>query len=196
MEVRGNAAYGVGLLCQYASFDISSVYEPILKALYQILHTADQKALSLQDDEATRETIDRAFSNVCGCVARMILKHENLVPLDQTIPAILSHLPLQTGFEEYTPIFELIMKLYQDNNSIITKETPKVVEIFAAVFTKENERIKLEQESTLGREENMERLKQFQTEEMKSRVIELLKFLNSNYDGVVASNPVLAPLIA
>lgn len=196
LEVRGNAAYGVGLLCQYASFDISSVCEPILKALYQILHTADQKALSLQDDEATRETIDRAFSNVCGCVARMVLKHENLVPLDQTIPAILSHLPLQTGFEEYTPIFELIMKLYQDNNSIITKETPKVVEIFAAIFTKESERIKLEQESTLGREENMERLKQFQTEEMKLRVIELLKFLNSNYDSVVASNPVLAPLIA
>ncbi|KAG0666476.1 hypothetical protein C6P44_003150 [Monosporozyma unispora] len=196
LEVRGNAAYGVGLLCQYAPFDVSAVYEPILKALYQILNTADQKALAAEDDEATREIVDRAYSNVSGCVGRMILKHENLVPLDQTIPAILSHLPFQTGYEEYTPIFELIMKLYQENNAIITKETPRVVEIFAAIFTKENERIKLEQESTLGREENMERLRQFQTDEIKLRVVELLKFLNSNYDGIVAANAVLALVIA
>lgn len=196
LEVRGNAAYGVGLLCQYATFDVSAVYEPILKALYQILSTADQKALAIEDDEATREIIDRAFSNVSGCVARMALKHENLVPLEQTVPTLLSHMPFQTGFEEYTPVFELIMKLYQNNNEIITKETPKIVEIFATIFTKESERIKLEQESTLGREENMERLRQFQTDDMKQKIVELLKYLNNTYDGIVAQNPVLAPVIA
>ncbi|CCK69452.1 karyopherin KAP123 KNAG_0C03450 [Huiozyma naganishii CBS 8797] len=196
LEVRGNAAYGVGLLCEYAQFDVSSIYDPILKALYQILNTADQKGLTAEDDEATREIIDRAYSNVCGCVARMALKHENLIPLAQTVPSLISHMPFQTGFEEYTPVFELIMKLYQDSNEVITKETPKIIEIFAAVFTKEKERIQLEQESTLGREENMERLKQFQTEDMKQKVIALLKYLDTTYGGIVAQNAVLAPVIA
>lgn len=196
LEVRGNAAYGVGVLCEYASFDVSAIYGPVLKAMYELLTTADQKALTADDDDATREIIDRAYANASGCVARMTLKHENFVPLEQTIPALLAHLPLRTGFEEYNSIFELIMKLYQNNNSVITGATPKIVELFGVVFTKENERIKLEQESTLGREENMERLKQFQNEEMKQKVVALLKYLNSTYDGIVAQNPVLASVIA
>lgn len=196
LEVRGNSAYGVGLLCEYAPFDISAIFEPVLKAMYELLSTADQKSLSSEDDEATREIIDRAYANASGCVARMTLKNESLVPLEQTVPALLAHLPLKTGYEEYNPIFQLIMKLYQDNNAVITNQTPKVIEFFAAVFTKDNERIKLEQESTLGREENMERLKQFQNEEMKEKVVQLLKYINGTYDGIVAQNPVLAPVIA
>ncbi|AQZ14840.1 KAP123 (YER110C) [Zygosaccharomyces parabailii] len=196
LEVRGNAAYGVGLLCQYANFDVSAIYGIVLKAMYELLTTADQKALAAEDDDVTREIIDRAYANASGCVARMILKHESYVPLDQTVPAMLEHMPLKTGFEEYEPIFELIMKLYQANNAVITNATPKVVELFAEVFTKENERLKLERESTLGREENMERLKQFQTDDMRLKVVELLKYLNSTYDGVVAQNPVLAAVIA
>ncbi|EDO19571.1 hypothetical protein Kpol_1018p104 [Vanderwaltozyma polyspora DSM 70294] len=196
LEVRGNAAYGVGLLCQYAPFDVSAIFEPVLKAMYQLLSAADQKSLTAEDDEATREILDRAFANACGCVSRMILKNQALIPLEQTIPALLAHLPLNTGYEEYEPIFQVIMKLYQDNNATITAQTPKVVEFLAAVFTKDNERIKLEQESTLGREENMERLKQFQTEEMRQKVVELLKYINSNFNGIVAQNQVLAPVIA
>ncbi|QLG73361.1 hypothetical protein HG535_0E04450 [Zygotorulaspora mrakii] len=196
LEVRGNAAYGVGLLCEYAPFDVSAIYGPVLKAMYELLTTADQKALTAEDDEATREIIDRAFANASGCVARMALKHEGSVPLEQTLPALLAHLPLKTGFEEYAPIFELIMKMYQNNNPVISEATPKVIEIFTSVFTNENERVKLEQESTLGREENMEKLKQFQDEETRQKVIELLKYLNGRYDGIVAQNPILAAVIA
>ncbi|AGO13583.1 AaceriAGL298Cp [[Ashbya] aceris (nom. inval.)] len=196
LEVRGNAAYGVGLLIQYAQFDVSAVYEPVLKAMYQLLNTADQKVLTANDDEATKEIIDRAFANATGCVARMTLRNETLVPLEHTLPALLSHLPLNTGYEEYDPIFELTIKLYQANNSLIIAETPRIIEFFAAVFTKDNERIQLEKESTLGREENMDKLKQFQSQEMRQRVVELLKFLNQTYNGIVAQNAVLAPVIA
>ncbi|AET40995.1 karyopherin KAP123 Ecym_7146 [Eremothecium cymbalariae DBVPG len=196
LEVRGNAAYGVGILIQYAQFDVSAVYEPVLKAMYELLNTADQKILASQDDEATKEIIDRAFANSTGCVARMTLKNQNLVPLEHTLPALLSHLPLKTGYEEYDPIFELIIKLYQSNNSLIINKTPRIIEFFATVFTKENERIQLEKESTLGREENMDKLKQFQTEEIKLKVVELLKFLNQTYNGVVAQNSILAAVIA
>ncbi|AMD20453.1 HDL291Cp [Eremothecium sinecaudum] len=196
LEVRGNAAYGVGLLIRYAQFDVSAVYEPVLKAMYELLSTADQKMLAAEDDEATKEIMDRAFANATGCVARMALKHQNLVPLEHTIPALLSHLPLKTGYEEYDPIFEFIISLYLSKNPLIINETPRVVELFAAVFTKDNERIQLEKESTLGREENMDKLRQFQTEEMKHKVVELLKFLNQSYNGVVSQNPVLAAVVA
>lgn len=196
LEVRGNAAYGVGLLVQYASFDISSIYEPVLKAMYELLNTADEKALTLEDNEATREIIDRAYANATGCVARMTLKHEKLVPLEHTLPALLSHLPLNTGYEEYEPIFELIIKLYQSNHDLIINETPNVVKIFSSVFEKENERIQLEKESTLGREENMDRMKQFQSQATKEKVVDLLKYLNQNYNGIVSQDPILAQVIA
>ncbi|SCU95251.1 LAME_0F11386g1_1 [Lachancea meyersii CBS 8951] len=196
LEVRGNAAYGVGLLCKYASFDVSAIYPPVLRAMYELLSTADQKALAAEDDEATREIVDRAFANATGCVARMTLKNETLVPLEHTLPALLGHLPLNTGYEEYDPIFELIVNLYQSNNNLIVNETPKVLDFFEAVFTKEAERVRLEQESTLGREENMDRMKQFQSSEMQTKVIDLLKYLNTTYNGAVAQKPVLAQVIA
>ena len=196
LEVRGNAAYGVGLLCQYAPFDVSAIYEPVLRAMYELLSTADQKALAAEDDEATREIVDRAYANATGCVARMTLKNEALVPLEHTLPALLNHLPLNTGYEEYDPIFELIMKLYQSNNNLIVNETPRVIDFFEAVFTKEAERVKLDQESTLGREENMDRMKQFKSAEVQTKVVDLLKYLNTTYNGVVSQKPVLAQVIA
>ena len=104
---------------------------------------------------------------------------EAIEPVSYTHLDVYKRQPLHTGFEEYNPIFELIMKLYQENSPVVTNETPRIIEIFSVVFTKENDRVKLEKESTLGREENMERLKQFQTEEMKHKVVELLKYLNT-----------------
>lgn len=196
LEVRCNASYGIGLLIEYSSFDVSAVYTPVLKSLYEILSVADEKNLVSEDDEATKEIVDRTFSNVCGCVARMTLKHQNLVPLEHTLPALLNHLPFNTAFEEYDPIFKLFLKLFQEQNSIIVKEAPKVIEIFGTVFEKEAERIELETNSTLGREENLEKRKQFQTEEIKQQVIELLKHLNQQFNGAVAQNPVLAQVIA
>lgn len=196
LEVRGNAAYGIGLLIEYAPFDISSIYQPVLKSLYEVLNVADEKSLAAEDDEATKEIVERTFSNVCGCVARMTLKNQNLVPLEHTIPALLAHLPLVTAFEEYDPIYKLVIKLYQEQNSAIISQTPKLVEVFATVFTKESERIDLEKNSTLGREENLDKMKQFQTEEIKQQIVELLKHLNQQFNGVVSQNSVLAQVIA
>ncbi|KAL6937874.1 hypothetical protein ACO0RG_004398 [Hanseniaspora osmophila] len=195
LEVRGNAAYGVGALIRNASFDVTSVYQPILKALYEILSAADQKSQD-DDDETTRETLDRSFANCNGCVGRMILKHDNLIPLEHTLPALLNHLPLSTGYEEYDPLFELIIKLYGSENALIMNETPKIVSVFSDVFKKETERVRLERESTLGREENLDKMKQFQSEEMKQKVVELLKFLNTKFNGIVSNDPILAQVIA
>ncbi|KAG7661069.1 kap123 [[Candida] subhashii] len=194
LEVKGNAAYGVGLIIEHSPVDLSSAYPHILQLLFNLLSKADKKAGT--DDEETKEVVNRSYANACGCVARMALKNQQAVPLEHVLGPLLDHLPLKTGIEENTPIFELIINLYESGNQLIINQTPKVVEVFAAVFVAEADRIKLANESTLGREENLEAMKQFSSEDLKNKVIQLLKYLDQNYNGVASANEVLKSVIA
>lgn len=197
LDVKGNCAYGIGIVIEHSPNDFSASYQAFLSLLFDLLTKADKKAGKVDvDDEESNEVVNRAYANACGCVARLALKNEAAVPLEHIITPLISHLPLKSAFEENTPIFKLIIKLYGADNHIIQGQTQKIVEAFAYVFTKEAERIKLVEESTLGREENIDRLKQFHSEEVKQEVINLLKFLDQKYSGVVSSNPVLKPVIA
>ena len=193
LEVKGNAAYGIGILIEHSATDLSSTYQTILQLLFQLLNKTDSKAGD--DDEETKDVVNRSYANSCGCVARMALKHEQAIPLEHIMGPLLGHLPLETAFEENTPILLLIIKLYESGNELIASQTDKIVDILAKIFTKEMERIKLINESTLGREENIDRMKQFQTEELKQKVIELLKFLDTKYSGIVSANEVLKSCI-
>ncbi|ODQ83173.1 hypothetical protein BABINDRAFT_159615 [Babjeviella inositovora NRRL Y-12698] len=193
IDVKGNASYGVGLIIESTSQDVSAAYPHILQLLSKLLSKADKKADS--DNEETRDVVNRAFANASGCVARMALKHQAAVPLTHILPALFSHLPLETAFEENSPIFRLIMSLYEQNSLDITPFTPQVVALFAEVFKKENARIKLVSEATLGREEGVERLNQFASPEEKVKVIELLKYLDGKFAGVVSQNETLKAVI-
>ncbi|KAI5953436.1 kap123 [Candida jiufengensis] len=195
IEVKGNAAYGIGLIVEYSPIDLTSSYPQILELLFHLLNKVDKKAGSADDEEA-KDVVNRAYANACGCVSRLILKNQQAVPLEHVIGPLLDHLPLETGLEENTPIFESIIKLYESNNQTIIAQTPKVVEIFAGVFKAEEERIKLINESTLGREENIDAMKQFSSDELKQKVVDLLKFLNQKYDGVVSHNEILGAVIS
>ncbi|QPG73755.1 hypothetical protein FOA43_001069 [Brettanomyces nanus] len=194
-EVRGNAAYGVGIIVENANFDSSSAFPTILQALSKLLNNADTEFKNEDGDDETKEVINRTYANSCGCVCRMVLKHESAVPLNAILSSLLAHLPLQTAFEENKPIFELIMKLYGENNELIMNSTSKVIEIFEGVFQKEADKEKLINESTLGREENVDRLNQFDSDETKHKVVQLLKFLDQKYAGSVSSKPVLKAAI-
>lgn len=195
LDVKGNSAYGIGIIVQYTQNDVSAAYPTILQLLFNLLNKTDKKAGSV-DDEETKEVVNRSYANACGCVARLALKNEAAVPLEHVIPPLISHLPLETAFEENTPIFKLIIKLYEADNQVIVQYTEQIVKIFAGVFTKEFERIKLADESTLGREQDLERLKQFQNDELKQQVVGLLKFLDQKYNGAVSANEVLKPIVA
>lgn len=194
LEVKGNAAYGIGLIIENSTTDLSSAYPSILQLLFQLLNKADKKANT--DDEETKDVVNRSYANACGCVARMILVNQQAVPLEHVLGPLLGHLPLETGLEENAPIFKLILKLYEVDNANITNETQKIVDIFAKVFTKDAERIKLAEESTLGRDENLEAMKQFASEDLRAKVVELLKYLDNKYSGVVSSNETLKAVIA
>lgn len=189
LEVRGNAAYGIGILIEHSSVDVSATYGPVLQLLYHLLSKTDEKASA--DDVETKDVVNRLYANACGCVARMALKNELAVPLEHIMTPLLSHLPLQNAFEENTPILLLIVRLYETNNSLIMSKTDAIVSILALIFEKDLERVKLVNESTLGREENIDRMKQFPTEGLKEKVILLLKFLDTNFNGIVSSNMTL-----
>lgn len=193
VDVKGNAAYGIGLLVEYSSDDVSSSFPKILELLFHLLNNAE--ATQTADDEEAKDVVNRAYANACGCVARLILKNQQAVPVEHVVTPLLQHLPLQTGLEENTPIFEAIIKLYGSNTEAILSQTPKVVEVFAGVFKAEEERLKLVEESTLGREENIDAMKQFYTEGLRTKVVELLKFLNQKYNGIVSQNEVLKSVI-
>jgi hypothetical protein len=80
-ETKSNAAYAIGLLV-FHSGD-SSTYLPsfntILTKLEPLLHTHHAQTLD----------------NACGCVSRMIMAHQDKVPVDDIMPIIIEQLPLK-----------------------------------------------------------------------------------------------------
>jgi hypothetical protein len=193
VEVRGNSAYGVGLLVYHGSNNYSSIYSNIFNSLSKLLNKVQkQQSNAAADDEETRDVVHRAYANACGCVSRLALKQQDATPLSVVLPILFEHLPLELAYEEYAPIYELLIKLYQTGNEDIVSYTPKVIEIFAHIFSKEESTDKLERESTLGREENIDLFRQFKSAESKQQVVELLKFLESKFAGSVSQNAVLS----
>ncbi|CCE81507.1 Piso0_002165 [Millerozyma farinosa CBS 7064] len=190
LEVKGNAAYGVGILVENSTTDLSSAYPTLLQLLFGLL-----KASPEADSEESKDVISRSHANACGCIARLALKNASATPLDHVVPELVNCLPLETAFEENTPILKLIISLYESDNQAIVTRTDKIVAILAQIFSKEFDRIKLLNESTLGREENLDRMKQFSSEDLRQKVVELLKFLNNKYAGIVSSNDVLKTVI-
>lgn len=194
LEVKGNAAYGIGVLIELCPVDFTGQYQQILQMLFHLLSRSDKEGQV--DDQETKDVVNRANANACGCVARMAQKNQAAIPLEHVLPALLSHLPLQSAPEENVPILKWIISLYESGNNLIAGQTDRVIQIFAEIFQKEAERLKLVAETTLGREEYLGKMKQFQSEEIKQKVIDLLKFLNQNYSSTIASHEILKSVIA
>lgn len=194
LEVKGNAAYGVGIVIESSSSDFSASYPQILQTMFHLLSKSDEQALI--DDGESKEVVSRTNANACGCVARMALKNPAAVPVEHVLPALLSHLPLEAGPEENVPILSWIIKLYESGDSLIESQTERVIQILAEIFQKEADRLKLVEESTLGREENIEKIKQFHTKDLQEKVVNLVKFLNQKYAALIASHEVLKSVVA
>lgn len=192
LEVRGNAAYGVGILVQNAlNVDVSSAYQPILKSLFEILTVANSKTL---DEESTKEVVERSIANSCGCLSRMILHNDTLIPLNATLPPLLEQLPLKDGYEEYEPIFEVLFNLFSKQDPIALSNAAKVIDVLESVFSVDAERETLMKNTTIGRDLALDKMKQFSSEEIKQKVISLVQFLKSKYPEIIATKPHLQNL--
>lgn len=97
LETKSNAAFGIGLLAEFSNNDreMLASYSCILDRLGPLL----------QMDEA------RLKDNAVGCISRMIMKHQNRVPLEVVLPSLVEVLPLKEGFEENEPLYRMILNL-------------------------------------------------------------------------------------
>lgn len=96
-ETKSNAVYAAGQLV-FNSTDSATYlphYNTILTKLEPLLHT--QRA--------------RSLDNACGCVTRMIMAHQDKVPVDEILPVLASLLPLKEDYEENQPIYTCIAGL-------------------------------------------------------------------------------------
>lgn len=96
-ETKSNAAFATGLLVQNTNNngEILKAFSTILAKLEPLfeMHKA------------------RAVDNAAGCVSRMIIKHQDHVPLGVVLPALLQLLPLKEDVEENEPIYTMIVRL-------------------------------------------------------------------------------------
>lgn len=97
LETKSNAAFAIGLLAEFSTDDQETLasYGSILDKLEPLLHM----------DGA------RIKDNAIGCVSRMIMKHQDHVPLANVLPTLVELLPLEEGFEENEPLYRMILHL-------------------------------------------------------------------------------------
>jgi hypothetical protein len=122
-EVQSNAAFLVGTLVSSSSTDLSGQYGQMLSAL--------QPLFSIKEDK--KETI-RARDNACGAIARLILKNQAAIPVEQVLPPLIAALPLQQDFEPYTNLFEVFFRLASENNPTLVAHLDQITAVFAHVL--------------------------------------------------------------
>lgn len=99
LDVRSNAAYAAGCLVYQSGVDLAGYYGSVLSAINPLFST---------DDNATIE-IKTASDNACGCVARLILKKMDAMPIEQVAPIWLAALPVKEDYRENVCPLSLIL---------------------------------------------------------------------------------------
>jgi len=120
-ETKSNAAYATGQLI-FNSTDSNTYlphYETILRKLEPMLQIKDA----------------RIKDNAAGCLCRMIMAHPDRVPISEVLPALVGLLPLKDDFEENSPVFQCIMKLYEAGEPTIQSLTPNLIPVFQSVLS-------------------------------------------------------------
>jgi len=121
LETKSNAAYATGQLI-YNSNDSNtylSQYETILHKLEPMLQIKDA----------------RIKDNAAGCLCRMIMAHPDRVPISSVLPALVGLLPLKDDYEENTPVYQCLFKLYEAGEPTIQGLTPNLIPVFKAVLS-------------------------------------------------------------
>ncbi|CAN6647512.1 importin subunit beta-4 [Trichomonascus vanleenenianus] len=195
LEVRSNAAFGIGLLC-YFSEDSNTVrgeYVHILQKLQRLLKKVDKNTRTFGNVDNEVDSNDQGLANACGCVARMTLKYPDLIPLGEVLPVLVSRLPLKDGFEENTPIFELFLTLFQQQNETIIGLRSEIVTVLDGVFARQAEI----ESHNVNRiiYPGQEVVYPIESDALKHKLVDLLKYLESEQHGLVSSKPHLANLL-
>lgn len=79
------------------------------------------------------EPDDAVRDNAAGAVARMIMAHQDSIPLNQVLPVFVKVLPLKEDHEESMPVYNCICSLVLTSNPQIAPLVPDLVNVFAQV---------------------------------------------------------------
>ncbi|KAH9810766.1 putative importin subunit beta-4, partial [Teratosphaeria destructans] len=133
-ETKSNAAFATGLLCLKSNDEkeVLGNYNTILSTLEPMLQKTGS---SPSEHEA------RLLDNAAGCVSRMIKKAPQHVPLEQVLPHLVELLPLKEDFRENEPVFDMIIALFQSQNSVIQGLTQQLMPVFEKVLGPPDEQL-------------------------------------------------------
>ncbi|KAL8205840.1 hypothetical protein R6Q57_009391 [Mikania cordata] len=116
---RRNAAFCVGELCKNGGDCSLKYFDDALQCLYPLFEESEQ-------DHSVRD-------NAAGAVAKMIMAHQNSVPLNQVLPVLLKVLPLKEDHEESVPVYTCICNLVLSSNSQMLQLVSDLVVVFVQV---------------------------------------------------------------
>ena len=128
-SVRSNSAFAAGVLIENSEVDLSEHYTSLLTALQPFFAKSEGES----DDVKT------ARDNACGCLARMIMKKPEAVPLDQALPILFSSLPLDNDYAEWTPVLLCLVQLIQTNNAHGLHYLDTILQLFQHVLGAEED---------------------------------------------------------
>nr|GEX14599.1 importin-4 [Tanacetum cinerariifolium] len=116
---RRNAAFCAGELCKNGGVSSLKYFGDVLRCLYPLFGESEP-------DAAVRD-------NAAGAVARMIMAHQESIPLNQVLPVFVKVLPLKEDREESMPVYSCICSLVLSSNAQIAPLVPDLVNVFAQV---------------------------------------------------------------
>ncbi|SCZ90129.1 BZ3500_MvSof-1268-A1-R1_Chr9g10720 [Microbotryum saponariae] len=95
------------------------------------------EALTKVEDAFKRNEVDHndvLGDNACALVARILLKDDALLPLEQLGPVWLAALPIRVDFEETETVITALDKLIRAENPLIVSQLPQILSYFATVL--------------------------------------------------------------
>ena len=128
-SVRSNSAFAAGVLIENSEVDLSPHYGSLLTALQPFFEKHGEEP----------EDVRTARDNACGCLARMIAKKPDVVPLDQALPILFSSLPLDNDYAEWTPVLLCLVQLVQTNNAHGLQYFDTILQLFHHVLSSEED---------------------------------------------------------
>ncbi|KAM9712667.1 importin-4 [Menidia menidia] len=131
-EVRNNSVFGLGCLAQAAGPIILSDYPMMLSVFSNLL---------------AKESDLRVVDNLCAALCRMIMSNVEAVPLEQVVPALVSHLPLKEDLEENKTVYTCLAMLYKQSPALIVKLMKPIVAASSHVVG--NKDVDIETQNTL-----------------------------------------------
>lgn len=121
-SVRSNAAFASGVLIENSQTDLSEHFAALLGAIRPMFE---------QSPAPEKDEVASARDNACGCLARMMTKRPDAIPMDQAMPVLLASLPLQKDMAEWTPVLVALMGRVQSNDAVATANIDKILAVFA-----------------------------------------------------------------